>query len=127
MNRHNIRQCRRSGYATVALASAIFATSCSWLSSPRPETGGATTGNAMPEVTPILVTLVAEEGEALAEGQERVLARLRSAMSPDTLAAVRTYETLPMVALPATPEIIALLLTLPDVRSIEADTTVVHQ
>ena len=82
----------------------------------------AATGNlAAAETIPIVVTLVAQEGEALTASRKSVLARLRLAMSEEAFAAVRTYETLPVVALVATPEVTVLLLTLPDVRSIEAD------
>lgn len=73
------------------------------------------------EAIPILVTLAAEDGDALAAARESVLARLRSAMSTEAFAAVRVYETLPVIALAATSEVIALLLMLPEVRRIEAD------
>ena len=75
------------------------------------------------ETVPILVTLV-EEGEALAGARTRVLAKLEVVMSASAFAAVRTYESLPLIALAATPEVVALLLTLTDVRSVEADRSV---
>ena len=73
------------------------------------------------EAIPVLVMLAAAKGEALATARERVLAQLRAAMSADAFAAVRIYETLPIVSLVATPDVIALLLALRDVRSITSD------
>lgn len=73
------------------------------------------------DALPVLVTLAAEEGEALVAARERILALLRSTMSTDEFSAVRPYETLPIVALSATPEVVVLLLRHPDVRSLEAD------
>lgn len=83
--------------------------------------GRAVEQPATAAATPILVTLVAEEGEALATGRERVLGQLRSVMCVDAFSTVRVYETLPIVALNATPKVVALLLTLPEVRHIERD------
>ena len=40
-------------------------------------------------------------------------------MSAGAFAAVHTYETLPIVALAATPKVVALLLSLPEVFSVE--------
>ena len=72
---------------------------------------------------PILITLAADEGELLSAARTRVMARLKSTMSAEAFAAVRTYEALPVIALAATPEVLALILTLSDVRSVEADRT----
>ena len=71
---------------------------------------------------PVLITLAAE-GESLPAARTRVMARLESAMPAEAFAAVRTYEALPVIALAATPEVLALILTLSDVRSVEADRT----
>lgn len=99
----------------------LAATGCC-LVTPQEGVGDAAPGDIVAaEAIPILVTLTANEGESLAAARERVLARLRSAMSAGPFSTVRSYETLPIVALAATPEVVAVLLTLPDVRSIEAD------
>ena len=106
----------------MALALILLTVTSCCLVTPEVGTGDAAASDIKTaETIPILVTLAAEEGEALAAARQRVLARLGQAMSADALEAVRTYETLPLVALAATPEILALLLTLPDVRSVEAD------
>ena len=124
MNKQRIFRCWRSVAPVLALTLTILAaTGCCLVASQARVDDAATVDIAAAEAIPILVTLAAEEGEALVAARERVLERLRSAMSADAFAAVRTYETLPMVALAATPETIALLLTHPDVRSIEADRT----
>lgn len=112
----------RSVGAAMALILTISATAGCCLATPQVPVGHAGVGKVdAAETIPILVTLAAEEGDALDAARTRVLARLRQAMSSDAFAAVRTYETLPLVALPATPAIVALLLALPDVRSVEAD------
>ena len=123
MNKQRIFRCQRSVAPVLALTLTILAATGCCLVASQARVDDAATGHiAAAEAIPILVTLAAEEGEAFA-AQERVLERLRSVMSADAFAAVRTYETLPIVALAATPETIALLLTLPDVLSIEADRT----
>ena len=99
---------------------ALVATGCCSVT-PRVSDDDATARDTSAEAIPILVTLAAEDDDALAAARESVLARLRSAMSAEAFAAVRVYEALPIVALAATPEVIALLLLLPDVRSVEAD------
>lgn len=124
MNKQQVFRCWRSVAPALALTLTILASTGCCLVAPQARVDDAATGDiAAAEAIPILVTLAAEEGEALAAARRRVLERLRSVMSADAFAAVRTYETLPMVALAATPETIALLLTLPDVLSIEADRT----
>jgi len=122
MNKQMVFRCWRSVAPVLALALTILAATGCCLVASQARVDDAATGDTA-EAIPVLVTLAAEEGEALVAARERVLERLRSVMSADAFAAVRTYETLPMVALAATPEIIALLLTLPDVLSIEADRT----
>ena len=111
------------GVLTLVSATLVMAGCC--LVTPQPVDAG---GQAPHEIgatdaIPILVTLAVDEGEALAAVRTRVLARLRSAMPPDAFAAVRVYEVLPVLALSAPPEVLVLVLTLPDVRSVEADRT----
>ena len=98
---------------------ALVATGC--CSTPRVSDDDAIACDTSAEAIPILVTLAAEDDDALAAARESVLPRLRSAMSAEAFAAVRVYEALPVIALAATPEVIALLLTHPNVRSIEVD------
>ena len=122
MNMRLVCRCRRSVGAALALALTLSVATGCCLMTPKVGDGNASAGDVRADQPiPVLVTLAAEEGEALAAARMRVLARLRQAMSADAFAAVRTYETLPLVALAATPEVVALLLTLPDVRSVEAD------
>ena len=102
----------------LTLAALVAAGCCS---TPRVSDDDAIACDTSAEAIPILVTLAAENDDALAAAQESVLARLRSAMSAEAFATVRVYETLPVIALAATPEVVALLLTHPNVRSIEAD------
>ena len=120
MNRRRVYRCHQSVGAALVLVLTI-STGCSFVSSQICESDATRDDFDTTEVIPILVTLAAEEGQALAAARMRVLARLRQAMSPDSFATVRTYEMLPIVAVAATPEIVALLLALPDVRSVEAD------
>lgn len=121
-NKRLVRRWRRSVAAALALALTLSTATGCCLATPQVRDGHAAVGDVEAVQTiPILVTLAAEEGEALAAARMRVLARLRRAMSAEAFAAVRTYEALPLVALAATPEIVAVLLTLPDVRSVEAD------
>ena len=122
MNKRRAWRCRRSVGAALALALILSVATGCCLATRQVSDGNASAGDTgADEPIPILVTLAAEEGEALAAARMRVLARLRQVMSAEAFAAVRTYETLPLVALAATPEVVALLLTLPDVRSVEAD------
>lgn len=122
MNMRRVWRCRRSVGAALALALVLSVATGCCLVTRQVGDGNASAGDiGADEPIPILVTLAAEEGEALAAARMRVLAQLRQAMSADAFASVRTYETLPLVALAATPEVVALLLTLPDVRSVEAD------
>ena len=80
------------------------------------------------EPIPVIVNLavdVAEGGHVdsatMASVRTTVMERLQEALSPDDFAAVRTFANLPAVALSASPQIIALLLAMPEVSSIEAD------
>lgn len=123
MNKQRIFGCQRRVAPALALTLTILAATGCCLVASQARVDDAPTGDiAAAEAIPILVTLAVEEGGAFA-ARKRVLERLQSAMSADAFATVRTYEMLPMVALAATPETIALLLTLPDVLSIEADRT----
>ena len=106
-------------FATLVVAGCCLVTPLSQM-----DAGGRESSEIGPvDAIPIVVTLAADEGEPLAAVMTRVLAQLQSAMAPDAFAAIRTYEALPALALSATPEVLALLLTLTDVRSVEADRT----
>ena len=81
-----------------------------------------------PEPTSIIVNLAVEAGEGsppdsavIAAARAPVMERLRETLSAEDFAAVRTFENLPAIALSAESHVIALLLTLPQVASIEAD------
>ncbi len=106
----------------LTLALATIATGCCLLTPPQADAGEHMPSEIeTPGFIPILVTLAAQEGEPLATARARVLARLRTVMSADGLAAIRVYETLPVLAVRATPSVLALLLSLPEVRWVEAD------
>lgn len=78
---------------------------------------------------PIIVTLAVGDGsgadgaagDTLAVVTARVMERLKAAMPPEDLAAVRTYGFLPAIALSADGALIARLLAMPEVQSIELD------
>ena len=61
------------------------------------------------------------EADAVAAVTARVIKELRTAMSPEGLAAVRTFGSLPVLALPADGTLIARLLAMPEVESVERD------
>ena len=80
------------------------------------------------ETVPIIVHLkvtVGSDGrfttDAVDAVRRLVMARLEPLMSDNEAAAVRIYENLPAIALTARSEVIAQLLTMPDVLSIEPD------
>lgn len=120
MNKLCVFDGRTVGLALALTVTVAVATGCCFLA-PQRAAHMMASDVAKVQAIPILVTLAAEEGEALTATRERVLAHLRGAMSADAFAAIRTYELLPVVALVATPEIVTSLLTLPDVRSVEVD------
>ena len=76
------------------------------------------------ETLPIIVNLAVEQGtasDALTDVRTRVLDRLREAMPVEAFAAVRTYANFPIISLTADRDLVMLLLTLPEVISIERD------
>lgn len=122
MNKQGVFRCPQSiGLALALIVTVLMASGCSSVGQTAIGECDAAAQIRAADAIPILVTLTAKGGETLAAARERVLARLREAMPAGTLRAVHVYETLPAIALPATPGVLALLLTLPDVRSIEAD------
>ncbi|MDD9985403.1 MAG: hypothetical protein OXQ31_03940 [Spirochaetaceae bacterium] len=81
-----------------------------------------------PEPIPVIVNLAVDVGEGslgdsavIAAVRAPVIERLQETLSAEDFAAVRTFENLPAIALSAEPKVIALLLALPQVASIEAD------
>lgn len=81
-----------------------------------------------PEPIPVIVNLAVDMDEGsladsavIAAVRAPVMERLQETLSAEDLAAVRTFENLPAIALSAEPQVIALLLALPQVASIEAD------
>ena len=103
------------------------------------ETEAAHQGAGMPEVEnrdtdateaaqklPIIVNLVVDEAAdagdgALAAVTARVMERLKETMQSGDLAAVQTFGSLPAIALPADGALMARLLAMPEVQSIELD------
>ena len=76
------------------------------------------------ETLPIIVNLAVEQeaaADAIADVSTRVLDRLREAMPGEAFATVRTYANFPIISLTADGDLIMLLLTLPEVISIERD------
>lgn len=122
MNKQGVFRCPQSiGLALALIVTVLMASGCSSVGQTAIGECEAAAQIRAADAIPILVTLTAKGGETLAATRERVLARLREAMPAGTLRAARTYQELPLIALSATPGILALLLTLPDVRSIEVD------
>ena len=81
-----------------------------------------------PEPIPVIVNLAVDVAEGsladsavIAAVRAPVMERLQETLSAEDFAAVRTFENLPAIALSAEPHVIALLLALPEVVSIEAD------
>ena len=79
---------------------------------------------------PIIVNLALGEGsvaegdagdDALAAATARVMERLKAAMPAEELAEVRTFRFLPAIALSADGALMARLLAMPEVQSIELD------
>lgn len=126
MNNQRVFNGRSVGLAQALIVTTMVAAGCCFVP-PRTGDGEAVAREAIAtEAIPILVTLATEEGEALAVTRERVLAHLREVMSAKAFAAIRVYVALPVVALSATPEVVALLLNHPDVHSLEADRSFSH-
>ena len=69
---------------------------------------------------PIIVNLAVGDGPGK-EAAARVMERLEAIMPADELAAVRTFSLFPVIALDADGELIARLLEMPEVASIERD------
>ena len=62
-----------------------------------------------------------ESKDSIAAATDRVMERLKAAMSAEDLAAVQTFGSLPAMALSADGALIARLLAMPEVASIELD------
>ena len=76
----------------------------------------------MKEPVPIIVNLAADaDPEAIADVRERVMERLREEMTAEEFDAIRTYANFPLISLSADGDLIVLLLSLPEVTSIEPD------
>ena len=78
----------------------------------------------------IIVNLAADDGagaagtsgdEGIAAMTARVMERLEAAMPPEDFAAVRTFNLFPAIALSADGELIARILAMPEVVSVERD------
>ena len=78
----------------------------------------------------IIVNLAADDGagaagtsgdEGIAAVTTRVMERLEAAMPPEDFAAVRTFNLFPAIALSADGELIARILAMPEVVSVERD------
>ena len=76
------------------------------------------------DTVPIIVTLAAEpDGTDIAATRARLMGRIEERISAEQFAAIRTFEMLPAIALAAQPDLIAWLLSQPEVASIEPDRT----
>lgn len=82
--------------------------------------GAEADGQPAPGKLPIIVNLAVGDGPGT-EASARVMARLEAVMPADELAAVRTFSLFPIIALDADGELIARLLAMPEVASIERD------
>ena len=113
----------RGGAAALLLAVLLAAAGAAF-SSGDDEAGepGATPES---EKLPIIVNLRAGEetgsDDSIAAVTTRVMERLKAEMSEEDLAAVRTFSFFPAIALSADRDLIFLLLSMPEVVSIERD------
>lgn len=83
------------------------------------------------EILPVIVYLAVDGASAGAEVRTSaaaikavrtaVMERLREVLSDVEFASVRSFENLPAIALSASPDVIALLLAMPEVDSIGRD------
>ena len=82
--------------------------------------GAEAEGQPAPGKLPIIVNLAVGDGPGTEESA-RVMARLEAVMPADEFAAVRTFSLFPVIALDADGELIARILAMPEVASIERD------
>jgi hypothetical protein len=92
--------------------------------------GKTATGPEAPEKLAIIVNLAASDGagatgssadDSIAAVTARVMERLEAAMPAEEFAEVRTFNLFPAIALSADGELIARILAMPEVVSIERD------
>ena len=87
----------------------------------------AAPGNALPIIVNLAVGQTAggsaaqTDQDAIAAVRTAVMDRLREVLSAADLAAVRTFEHFPAIALSVSPDVLALLMEMPEVASIERD------
>ena len=92
--------------------------------------GAAAEGSDAPGKLAIIVNLAVDDGagaagtsgdKGIAAVTARVMERLEAAMPPEDFAAVRTFNLFPAIALTADGELIARILAMPEVVSVERD------
>ena len=92
--------------------------------------GAAAEGSDAPGKLAVIVNLAADDGtgaadsadgDAIAAVTARVMERLEAAMPPEDFAAVRTFNLFPAIAFTADGELIARILAMPEVVSVERD------
>ena len=117
------RRAIRSGAATLLLALLLAAPGTAFSGSGDEVAVPAATPD--PDKLPIIVHLLAGEeegsGDSIAAVTSRVTERLEVEMSKEDLASVRTFTFFPAIALSADRDLIFMLLSMPEVISIERD------
>ena len=117
------RGATRSGAAAVLLALLLAAAGAAFPSDGDEE--GEPAATPAPAKLPVIVNLLAREetgsDDSIAAVTTRVMERLAAEMSEEDLAAVRTFTFFPAIALSADRDLLFLLLSMPEVMSIERD------
>lgn len=101
------------------------------LASMSPSAAGVDAPGDAPGKLAIIVNLAVDDGtgatgsagngSSVAAVTARVMERLKAAMPAEEFAAVRTFNLFPAIALSADGELIALILAMPEVLSVERD------
>ena len=139
--RYRLEAARGAGRRTSPLGVVVRVVSCLLIlgllaaCQPPADKGTAALGQGTdrlpaPEKLPIIVNLAVgdgsgeeggADGDTIAAVTARVMERLKAAMPAEELAVVRTYNFLPAIGLSADGALIARLLAMPEVASIERD------
>ena len=110
------------GTAAALLALLLAAAGAAFSSSDeKGETGAAPESDKLPVIVHLLAGEETGSDDSIATVTTRVMERLGAEMSEEDLAAVRTFTFFPIIALSADRDLIFLLLTMPEVISIERD------
>ena len=117
------RSATHGGVAALLLAALLVAAGAAFASDGGEETEPAATpvSGKLPVIVHLLAGGETGSDDSLAAVTSRVMERLEAEMSEGDLAAVRTFTFFPAIALSADRDLIFLLLSMPEVMSIERD------